>query len=182
MPICKGLGSVYQVNPEAIIPDKSLSINEGAIAPLGEEREAYAFKQVQQIAKKNKFSLDKPVAELPERALNILLYGKETPDGISNGDAYTQVLDVEMDVEEEINNASNEYEGVVNMIRRWFSSSTTSDGLRAWVEKFMLLKTCPSCNGKRLKKESLWFKVDGKDISELSDLDLDKLLAWFKRY
>jgi excinuclease ABC subunit A len=65
------------------------------------------------------------------------------------------------------------------MIKRWFGSSTTSDATRAWVEKFMLLKTCPSCHGKRLKKESLWFKVDGKDIGELGDLDLDKLLSWF---
>lgn len=178
-PTCKGLGNVYQVNLEAIIPDKKLSINEGAIAPLGEEREAYVFKQVQQLAKKNKFSLDKPISDLPEQALNILLYGKGNIDVDNNGNAYTQITDVDMDVEEEIINASGEYEGVVNMIKRWFGSSTTSDALRTWVEKFMLLKTCPSCKGKRLKKESLWFKIDGKDIGELSELDLDKLLFWF---
>ena len=178
-PTCKGLGNVYQVNLEAIIPDKKLSINEGAIAPLGEEREAYVFKQVQQLAKKNKFSLDKPISDLPEQALNILLYGKGNIDVDNNGNTYTQITDVDMDVEEEIINASGEYEGVVNMIKRWFGSSTTSDALRTWVEKFMLLKTCPSCKGKRLKKESLWFKIDGKDIGELSELDLDKLLFWF---
>ena len=76
-PVCKGLGNVYQVNLEAIIPDKKLSINEGAIAPLGEEREAYVFKQVQQLSRKYKFSLDKPIASLTETALNIILYGKE---------------------------------------------------------------------------------------------------------
>ena len=65
------------------------------------------------------------------------------------------------------------------MLKRWFSSSYSTEALRGWVEKFMQLKTCSACNGKRLKKESLWFKVDGKDISELSDLDLDKLLDWF---
>ena len=178
-PTCKGLGNVYQVNLEAIIPDKKLSIIEGAIAPLGEEREAYVFKQVQQLAKKNKFSLDKPISDLPEQALNILLYGKGNIDVDNNGNTYTQITDVDMDVEEEIINASGEYEGVVNMIKRWFGSSTTSDALRTWVEKFMLLKTCPSCKGKRLKKESLWFKIDGKDIGELSELDLDKLLFWF---
>jgi excinuclease ABC subunit A len=178
-PVCKGLGNVYQVNLEAILPDKKLSINEGAIAPLGEEREAYVFKQVQQLAKKNKFSLDKPIGTLPERALNILLYGKEDID-IMISEAQMQITDVEIDVTEETVYASEEYEGVVNMIRRWFSSSTTSDALRSWVEKFMLLKTCSSCNGKRLKKESLWFKVDKKDIGELSDLDLDKLMAWFQ--
>ncbi|MEO5648749.1 MAG: excinuclease ABC subunit UvrA [Ginsengibacter sp.] len=177
-PVCKGLGNVYQVNLDAIIPDKKLSINEGAIAPLGEEREAYVFKQVQQLARKNKFSLDKPVKDLPEHALNLILYGKEIIESENNGDAYTQITDVEIDVEDGMY-ASDEYEGVVNMIKRWFSSSTTSDSLRTWVEKFMLLKPCPSCDGKRLKKESLWFKIDGKDISELSNFDLDKLLFWF---
>jgi excinuclease ABC subunit A len=178
-PVCKGLGNVYQVNLDAIIPDKKLSINEGAIAPLGEEREAYVFKQVQQLAKKYKFSLDKPIVDLTGRALNIILYGKEIIENEDNIDANTQIMDVDMDIEEKIINASGEYEGVVNMIRRWFSSSTTSDALRTWVEKFMLLKTCPSCGGKRLKKESLWFKVDGKDIGELCDFDLDILLNWF---
>ena len=178
-PVCKGLGNVYQVNLDAIIPDRKLSINEGAIAPLGEERDAYVFKQVQQLAKKYKFSLDKPIADLTERALNIILYGKEIIENEDNIDANTQIMDVDMDIEEKNINASSEYEGVVNMIRRWFSSSTTSDALRTWVEKFMLLKTCPSCGGKRLKKESLWFKVDGKDIGELCDFDLDILLNWF---
>ncbi len=177
-PVCKGLGNVYQVNAEAIIPDKKLSINEGAIVPLGEEREAFVFKQVQQLGKKNKFSLDKPIGDLPKKALNLLLYGTENENDISESD-HSQIIDVDIDVEEEIINASGEYEGVVNMIKRWFGSSTTSDATRAWVEKFMLLKTCPSCHGKRLKKESLWFKVDGKDIGELGDLDLDKLLSWF---
>src|SRR3954471_15724628 len=75
-PACKGLGQVYTVDMKAIIPDHSLSINEGAIAPLGGEREAYIFRQVQTLAKKNKFSLDKPVKDLPEKALNFILYGK----------------------------------------------------------------------------------------------------------
>ena len=92
---------------------------------------------------------------------------------------YTKLAEVDMDTSEEFSLASEEYEGIVNMLRRWFSSASTSDALRAWVEKFMQLKTCGACDGKRLKKESLWFKIDGKDISELSDLDLDKLLEWF---
>jgi len=177
-PVCKGLGNVYQVNLDSIIPDKKLSINEGAIAPLGEEREAYVFKQVQQLARKNKFSLDKPIGDLSEKALNILLYGKEILD-IEITKAAIEISDVEIDVTEERIQTSEEYEGVVNMIKRWFSSSNTSDSLRSWVEKFMLLKTCPSCDGKRLKKESLWFKIDGKDIGELSELDLDQLFNWF---
>jgi excinuclease ABC subunit A len=178
-PVCKGLGNVYQVNIESIIPDPELSINEGAIEPLGEEREAFVFKQVQQIAKKFKFSLDKPVSQLPDGVLNILLYGREEVPDVNNGEEYTKMAEVDMDESTEFSSATEEYEGIVNMLRRWFSSANTSDGLRAWVEKFMQLKPCSACKGKRLKKESLWFKVDSKDIAELSDLDLDKLLAWF---
>src|SRR5580698_8536510 len=79
-PTCKGLGFVYQISMDAVIPDKTKSINEGAIVPLGEERDAYMFRQVQQLAKKNKFSLDTPVDELPKKALNFVLYGNETGD------------------------------------------------------------------------------------------------------
>ncbi|MEP6928306.1 MAG: excinuclease ABC subunit UvrA [Ginsengibacter sp.] len=177
-PVCKGLGNVYQVDIDSIIPNPALSINEGAIAPLGEEREAYVFKQVQQIAKKYKFSLDKPVSQLSKHAINILLYGKEDVTSKDNGDEYTKLMSVDMDTSVE-SSFAGDYEGIVNMIRRWFSSATTSDALRTWVEKFMQLKTCISCNGKRLKKESLWFKVHDKDIAGLSDLNLDKLLEWF---
>jgi len=178
-PVCKGLGNVYQVDLDSIIPHPELSINEGAIAPLGEEREAYVFKQVQQIAKKYKFSLDKPVSQLPRTAMNILLYGREDIPSIDNGEDYTKLMSVDMDTLEVSSSATDDYEGIVNMIRRWFSSGTTSDALRTWVEKFMQLKTCVSCNGKRLRKESLWFKVDNTNIAELGDFDLDKLLSWF---
>ncbi len=78
-PTCKGLGTVYQVNMDAIIPTKN-KYNEGAIAPLGEEREAYVFQQVQQISKKYKINLDKPIKDLSQKALNVLLYGKEEMD------------------------------------------------------------------------------------------------------
>jgi excinuclease ABC subunit A len=174
-PVCKGLGNVYQVNLETIIPDKNLSINEGAIAPLGEERETYIFKQVQQLSKKYKFSLDKPIKDLPESVLNLILFGTKKPDEDS-GDAYTQFENFENSSREI---PSNEYEGVVNMLKRWFHSDNTNEGLISWVEKFMMLEACPSCHGKRLKKESLWFKVDGKNIAELSEMDLVKLLQWF---
>lgn len=174
-PVCKGLGNVYQVNPEAIIPDQKLSINEGGIAPLGEERDSYVFKQVQQLAKKNKISLDKPIKELPESALNLILFGNKKND--DHGDEYLQFDSVNLADEREV--PSGEYEGVVNMIKRWFHSDTTNESLRAWVEKFMMLEKCPECEGKRLKKESLWFKVDEKNIAELSEMDLVKLKAWF---
>ncbi len=169
-PSCKGLGSVYQVSMEAVIPDWNKSIKDGAIAPLGEEREAHIYKQIVQLGKKYKFSVDKPIKELSTAALNIILYGKEDAD-------------IETDVTGDFESLpalmyATEYEGIINMLKRWFASSS-SESLRDWVEKFMALKSCPSCNGARLKKESLWFKVDDKNISEISQLDLDKLQAWF---
>ncbi|RYG52040.1 MAG: excinuclease ABC subunit A, partial [Chitinophagaceae bacterium] len=171
-PVCKGLGSIYKVNLDAIIPDNSLSVKEGAVAPLGEEREAYVYKQVQQLAKKHKFSLDKPVRDLPKNAINLLLYGKEKPGE-----------DVDKELEEgELGDESyyqTEYEGVVNMVKRWYASPGTSENVRQWAEQFMRLHECPECNGTRLKKESLWFKVNNKNIAELSDMDLDKLVMWF---
>jgi len=174
-PVCKGLGNVYQVNPEAIVPDKKLSINEGGIAPLGEERDSYVFKQVQQIAKKNKISLDKPIKDLSETALNLILFGNKNND--EGNDEFTGFDSVKISDTREL--PSGEYEGVVNMIKRWFHSDSTNESLRAWVEKFMMLEKCPACEGKRLKKESLWFKVDEKNIAELSEMDLVKLKAWF---
>ncbi|HEU4470383.1 MAG TPA: excinuclease ABC subunit UvrA [Flavisolibacter sp.] len=169
-PACKGLGQVYTVDMKAIIPDDSLSINEGGIAPLGGEREAYIFRQVQALSKKARISLDKPVSELPERALNLLLYGKET--GITGEEL--QFDDEQIDG----NVYSGEFEGVVNQVKRWFATST-SEAIQRWAEGFMELTTCKSCGGARLKKESLWFKVDEKNIAELSQLDLVQLVDWF---
>lgn len=169
-PACKGLGSVYQVNMEAVIPDWNKSIKEGAIAPLGEEREAYIYKQIVQLGKKYKFSVDKPVKDLPEKAMNLVLYGKEEAPGDVNVSGDYEALPGNM--------YTTEYEGIINMLKRWFAGSS-SESLRDWVEKFMILKSCPSCEGARLKKESLWFKIDEKNIAELSRQDLDKLLVWF---
>jgi excinuclease ABC subunit A len=170
-PTCKGLGNVYQVNMEAIIPDNTLSINEGAIAPLGEEREAFVFKQVQQLSKKYKFSLDKPVKDLPAKVMNLVLFGNENKNKQDDAEGFSFDTDKPY--------SDTDYEGVVNMINRWFHSDNTSEGMRGWVEKFMILEKCPSCGGQRLKKESLWFKVDDKNIAELSEMDLVKLLGWF---
>ncbi|HEV3249926.1 MAG TPA: excinuclease ABC subunit UvrA, partial [Puia sp.] len=170
-PDCKGLGSVYQVNLEAVIPDRDKTINEGAITPLGGEREAWVFRQVQQLAKKNKFSLDIPVKDMPEKALNLVLYG--------NSEGPTELnLDFEQ-ISSDNPVYATEYEGLVNQLKRWFAGGT-SDTLRDWVEKYMEMKTCETCGGARLKKESLWFKVDQKNISELGDLNLDKLIGWFE--
>ncbi|HVW59647.1 MAG TPA: excinuclease ABC subunit UvrA, partial [Puia sp.] len=169
-PTCKGLGAVYQISMDAIIPDPSKSINEGGIAPLGGEREAYMFQQVQQLAKKNKFSLDVAIKDMPKKALNLVLYGNETGEG--------RDIDFDENASSESQVYNTEYEGLVNALKRWFAGGT-SDSLREWVEKFMELKTCDTCHGARLRKESLYFKVGDKNISELSAMNLNKLVDWF---
>lgn len=171
-PTCKGLGSVYQVNLDAVMPDHSLSINEGAFAPLGEEREAFVFKQVQQLARKNKIDMNKAVSELPVKAINLILYGNESGPN-------EEILDFDT-VDPSANIYATEYEGLVPQLKRWFAGSS-SDALREWVEQFMELKSCPSCGGARLRKESLWFKVDNKNIAEVSNLNLDKLIIWIEQ-
>jgi excinuclease ABC subunit A len=164
-PVCRGLGTTFHINMDAVIPDRELSISEGGIAPLGEEREAYVFKQAQEIAKKNKISLTKPIKEISQKALNILLYGNEEGE------------EAEIDFENAQFDPQAPYEGIVNMLKRWFNNGH-SEGLREWAEGYMQLKHCESCGGARLKKESLWFKVAGRNIAELSNMNLDNLAAW----
>jgi excinuclease ABC subunit A len=169
-PTCKGLGSVYRISVDAVIPDKSLSVKEGGIVPLGEEREAYMYKTVATVARKKKINLTKPISELSEAAMNFLLYGSEE-GGSENID---DIADVPVGEPYE-----GEFEGIIPMLRRWFSGTNTSESLREWVEQFMELDKCPNCAGARLKTESRWFKIDDRNISELSELNLDKLMNWF---
>jgi excinuclease ABC subunit A len=169
-PVCKGLGNIYTISIDEVLPDKTKSINEGGIVPLGEERDASVFQQVVGFSKKHKINLGTPIKDLPPSQLNLLLYG----DGIASTN-----FDVDVNDEAIPDAYTGNYEGIIPMLKRWFSSQYSTEALRGWVEKYMELKKCEACNGTRLKKESLWFKVDGRDISELSDLDLDKLLEWF---
>lgn len=169
-PTCKGLGNVYTINLDLVLPDKNLSIKEGGIAPLGEEREASVFKQVAAFAKKNKINLDKPVSELTKTQLDLLLYGDK---GINSS------LTVDTDDDSVPDAYTGSYEGIIPMLKRWFTSSVSTDFLREWVEKYMELAICPTCNGQRLKKESLHFKVNGRNIAALSSMNLDNLAAWF---
>jgi excinuclease ABC subunit A len=161
-PACKGLGQQHTIHLEAVIPDRSISIADGGIVPLGEARDAYFYKIIEQLSKKYKFSLKTPIQKLSSNILNLILYGNE--DGVEEA------------LSENENKAS--FEGVASMILRWFTESS-SDGIREWAERFMMLKTCTACDGARLKKESLFFKVDGKNIAALSSLNLQVLYNWF---
>jgi excinuclease ABC subunit A len=168
-PKCKGLGSIYQVNMQEVIPDYSKSIHDGAIVPLGAERDSWTYQQATIVAKKNKISLNTPLKDISEKQLNVLLYGNE--EGLityvdDDAEVYNETL------------KDQSYEGIINMILRWFNE-TTSETIRDWAERFMQLNTCPVCEGARLKKESLFFKVDDKNIAELSQLSLQGLADWF---
>lgn len=169
-PVCKGLGNIYTIDINAVVPDKTKSVNEGGIVPLGEEREASVFQQVKIFSKKNKINLEKPLKDLPAEHLNLLLYGE---------DMVSSSLALDLDDENIPNEYTGSYEGIIPMLKRWFTSTQSNDTLKTWVEKFMELSSCNSCNGERLKKESLWFKIDEKNISELSNQNLDKLIVWF---
>ncbi len=168
-PKCKGLGSIYQVNMAEVLPDMSKSITDGGIAPLGGERDAWAFQMATVLAKKNKIPLDKPLSSIPQKQLNILLYGNE--EGV-----ITYTNDEQETYHEVV--VQHNYEGIINMVLRWFNE-TSSEGVRTWAEQFMVLNTCPVCEGARLKKESLYFKLDGLNIAELSVKSLETLMSWF---
>ena len=168
-PKCKGLGSIYQVNMAEVLPDMSKSITDGGIAPLGGERDAWAFQMATVLAKKNKIPLDKPISSIPQKQLNILLYGNE--EGV-----ITYTNDEQETYHEVV--VQHNYEGIINMVLRWFNE-TSSEGVRTWAEQFMVLNTCPVCEGARLKKESLYFKLDGLNIAELSVKSLEHLMEWF---
>jgi excinuclease ABC subunit A len=170
-PTCKGLGQVYAVNLQSVIPDPNKTINDGGIAPLGSERDSWSYQLATVVAKKHKVPLDKPIRDIPQNQMNVMLYGNE--EGIityTDGDAgggYTEEV------------AKQQYEGVVNMVLRWFAE-TSSEAIRTWAESFMELNTCTECGGARLKKESLYFRVDDHNIAQLSNMSLAQLQDWFK--
>jgi excinuclease ABC subunit A len=165
-PVCKGLGTKHHISMEAVIADPSLSISEGGIAPLGQERDAWVYRQAQEAAKKNKVPLTVPVNKLSEKQLNIMLYGNE------------EGQQEDMDFENMKFDPQAPFEGIINMLQRWFANPY-SETIREWTEDYMIMRPCDGCNGARLKKESLWFKVNGRNIAELSNMNLDNLAAWF---
>ena len=169
---CKGLGNVYAIDMSLLLQDHSLSINEGAISPLGEAREASVFNQVKLFARKHKINLDKAIQDLSKEHLNLILFGDKN---------ISSTLDMDLNDENIPNEYTGSYEGIVPMMKRWFTSSQSTDQLKAWVEGFMELNTCPTCEGARLRKESLWFKVNDKNIAALNDMHLDALQDWFKK-
>ncbi|WP_338872493.1 excinuclease ABC subunit UvrA [Spirosoma sp. SC4-14] len=170
-PVCNGLGVIEEITEESVVPDKSLSISRGAIAPLGEYRELWIFKELEAILKKYKLNLTSPVNKFPDDLLHALLYGtdEEVADGPSkkapgHGNGSEDYY-------------SFKFEGIIHFLKR--QQENSSDKIQEWLKDFMVVKTCPECNGARLKKESLYFKIDQKNISELARMDISELAAWF---
>ncbi|CAN5193456.1 excinuclease ABC subunit UvrA [soil metagenome] len=163
-PICNGLGVVEEITEDSIIPDKKLSIARGGILPLGEYRDIWIFKKVEAILKRHKLSLTTAIKEIPKEVIKTLLYGDDVPVAVAS-------------VKYPGTEWNTRFEGIANFLEK--QRDDGSEALKKWVEDFMVTKTCPECNGSRLKKESLHFKVDGKNISELSFLDINALKKWF---
>ncbi len=170
-PTCKGLGTVYTIDMGEVLPDTGKSVKEGGIAPLGEERDASVYQQVIAFSKKHKINLGLPLKDLNKLQLDLLLYGDQEINPALELDLSDESVPLEY---------TGSYEGIVPMLKRWFAAPNSGEALRDWTEKFMQLKTCDTCKGARLKKESLWFKVDGKNIAEISEQNLDKLQLWFE--
>lgn len=163
-PSCKGLGKVNTVDLDKLIPDDSKSIDEVGIAAFGEVRSNSTFTQLRAIAKKYKFTFKTPVKDIPKEALEAILYG--------GNDSFKVKESVHHDM---IYNLARE--GIVNMLNRWYAEST-SEKTRQWAEDFMTVKVCPECDGYRLKKSSLHYRLGGKHIGELAMMDLQELHSW----
>jgi excinuclease ABC subunit A len=164
-PHCNGLGVVSEVDISKIVPNQKISIRKGAIAPLGPSKSIWVFKQIEAIGEKYKFTLDTPFEDIPEEAVNILLNGTEelfTIKSDSNSNGYSTAFD-----------------GIATHISRQ-AEENPSPAMSRWVEGFTNKINCETCHGTRLKKEALYFKIDQKNISELSEMDINILNDWFK--
>lgn len=161
-PACNGLGVLTRVDVNKMVPDPQKSINEGGIIPLGEPRDNTLFKQLRELSKHFKFSFSLPISELPAEAWKIILYGTSKISNQKEEFTYDIVA-----------------EGLIKMMMHWYSD-TSSEKVRLWAEEFMVVDTCQECNGYRLKKESLHFKLAGKHIGELSSMDIETLKNWIQ--
>lgn len=165
-PNCNGLGHVHEVNPSKIIPNYKLSIQAGGLAPLGEYRKSWAFKQLETISKRYGFELSDPIDKIPAEGLDVILYG---------GNERFEVDSKSLGVKREY---KIEYEGIANFLKQQFEQ-TDASSIRRWAKEYMDKVVCPECDGSRLKKSSLYFRVNEKNIAELAAMDIDQLFDFF---
>ena len=164
-PRCKGLGYVSLIDEEKIFPDPSVSIREGGIAPLGKSRQIMIFWQIDALLRNYGYDLDTPVGELSREAINAIVQGSG------------ERLRIPAQVAKTSSDYYCEYEGLTKYIGQ-VSESEMSAAARKWADQFKRTAVCPECNGQRLNREALHFRVDGKNIAELSDMDLGQLYEW----
>ncbi|MEZ4969847.1 MAG: excinuclease ABC subunit UvrA [Flavobacteriaceae bacterium] len=165
-PDCNGLGHIYEVNENKIFPDKGLSIKGGGIAPLGEYKNSWAFKQIETIAQRYNFELTSPISKISMDAIQVLLYGgKESFEVDSKTLGVKRIYKID-------------YEGISNFIKNQYSEANSTT-IKRWAKEYMDKIKCPTCNGTRLKKESLNFKIDNNNIADLSHLDIAELAHFF---
>lgn len=165
-PTCDGLGYIFEIDKNAVIPDKKLSIQKGGLAPLGPTRENWTFEVLKAVAKKLDFTVTTPLEKLSDQQIDQLLFGnKEEPIvvTVSYGSYGAREYRVE-------------FEGIFKMLEE-FSGKSSDEALS--LDDFRTKVTCPTCQGARLKKESLHFRIADKNIHELSTLDISSLKEWF---
>ena len=167
-PRCKGLGTVNEIDLAKIIPDTTLSIHEGAILPLGKYKNQMIFWQIDAILDDYGFSLKTPVAELPDDALNDILYGK------------LEKIRIKKEVVHTTSDYFVSFDGVVKYLQAAIQGDDSKEAQK-WAEQFMSVKTCPECHGGRLNKESLSYRIYDKNISQVAELDIRQLYQWLDK-
>jgi excinuclease ABC subunit A len=166
-PHCNGLGTVHEINVKKIIPNPKLSIKAGGFAPLGEYKSSWIFKQLEVIGEKFSFKITDPIEKIPEEAMTMILHGGKDKFVVNSKD-----LGVTRDYK-------IDFEGISHFIKNQFDE-TSSTTIKRWAKDFMDEVNCPVCDGSRLKKEALFFKINGKNIVELCDMDISDLTIWFQ--
>ncbi|WBL42549.1 excinuclease ABC subunit UvrA [Algoriphagus halophytocola] len=164
-PTCNGLGITEEITRESIIPDASLSITRGGIAPLGDYRDIWIFKKIEAILKHYKCSISTPIKNLPEHVVDILLHGDKVEVAVDS-------------VKHPGTKWHTTFEGIINFLKKYQEGS--SDKIQDWVSEFTITQTCPDCDGYRLKKEALHIKIDEKHIGQLAVMDIGSLGKWFE--
>jgi excinuclease ABC subunit A len=162
---CNGLGEVAEVDVKKVIPDDKLSLKKGGLAPLGKFTNSWIFKQIEGILKQHGLSESTSIKEYPEEVLSKILNGTNELIIIKNFSG--------------INESSNGFEGVYDFIER-HAKDESSAQIQRWANSFLNKVACPSCKGSRLQKEAMYFKVHGKNVSELSNMDISELSVWME--
>lgn len=166
-PHCNGLGTVNEINLNKIIPNPKLSIKQGGFAPLGEQKSSWIFKQLEIIGEKYGFKLTDAIETIPQEAMDMILNG-----GNEKFSVVSKVMGITKDYK-------IDFEGISNFIKNQYDESGSAS-IKRWAKEFMDEIKCPECHGSRLRKESLYFKINEKNIGELSAMDIDELTEWFE--